>query len=621
MEEMADGVVEAFCRHGGTSRESGWGQRFKSLFLKRVLPLKRLDYLYSRLNSLPKETAIPDRILEVLGLTYEISANDQARAPSEGPLVVVANHPFGAIEGMILASILLKTRSDTKIMANFLLSGLGVRELNELLIFVDPFERQGAVAHNLKPLREAIEWVRGGRALGIFPAGAVSHMHLSSLSVIDRQWSRTVARIVRKSEATVLPVYFEGHNSPLFCGLGLLHPLLRTLMLPGENLKKRSRIVRAHVGKPVPFKRLAELDDSAIMDYLRLRTYNLQNRNCEKHRNPLLRRSINRASSHRPVARAKEAGLIAAEIRRLPPEQVLFSSRNFDVVSASAAQIPNVLREIGRLREITFRKAGEGTGNAIDIDRFDEYYQHIMLWDRERDEIVGAYRLGHADAILKECGFRGLYTSTLFEYKDELTPVFRSALELGRSFVRPEHQKTYQPLMLLWSGIGRFIANHPQYRFLFGAVSINNEYLGVSRRLMVKFLKEGHTDSDLARFVRARNSPPLGSMGKKNLGLAYSMVHDIQDFSELISDIEQDGTGIPILLKHYMKLGGKFLGFSIDPKFNNALDSLVLVDLARTDLRILGRYMGQQGAVSFLNFNGVGSKSAADCDLPDDKCA
>jgi putative hemolysin len=618
MEEMVGGVMEVFRKHGGTSRESRWGKRFKSLFLKRVLPLKRLSYLHSLVNSLPKETAIPDRILEVLGVTYEISANDQARVPSEGPLVVVANHPFGAIEGMVLASILLKTRSDAKIMANFLLSGLGVRELNELLIFVDPFERRGSVARNLKPLREAIGWVRGGRALGIFPAGEVSHVHLSSLSVIDRQWSQTVARIVRKSEATVLPVYFEGHNSPLFCGLGLLHPLFRTLMLPGENLKKRSRMLRAHVGKPIPFKRLAGLDDSAIMDYLRLRTYNLQNRKCEKRRNPLFRRSINSASNHRPVAREKEAGLIAEEIRRLPPEQILFSSRNFDVVSASAAQIPNGVHEIGRLREITFRKAGEGTGNAIDIDRFDEYYQHIMLWDREREEIAGAYRLGLADAILKEGGFRGLYTNTLFEYKNDLTPIFSSALELGRSFVRLEHQKTYQPLMLLWSGIGRFVIKHPWYRFLFGAVSINNEYVGVSRKLMVKFLKEGYTDYGLTKFVRARNASPLGSMGKKNLGLAYSMVHDIQEFSELISDIERDGTGIPILLKHYMKLGGKFLGFSVDSKFNNALDALVLVDLTRTDPRILGRYMGQQGVVSFLRFNGVGPD---DCDLQDDKCA
>lgn len=192
------------------------------------------------------------------------------------------------------------------------------------------------------------------------------------------------------------------------------------------------------------------------------------------------------------------------------------------------------------------------------IQRY-QYYQHIMLWDRERDEIIGGYRLGRADAILTERGFSGLYTSTLFEY---------------------------------------------------------SEYLGVSRKLMVEFLKEGHTHSDLARFVRARNCPPFGAMRKKHLGLAYSMVHEIQDFSELISDIEQNGTGIPILLKHYMKLGGKFLSFSVDPKFNNALDALVLVDLARTDPRILGRYMGQQGAVSFLHFNGAGPEGAADCDLP-----
>ncbi|MGO8942184.1 MAG: lysophospholipid acyltransferase family protein [Syntrophobacteraceae bacterium] len=621
MEQMVGGAVEALYGHGGTSLKSGWGQRFKSLFLNRVLPLKRVNYLCSRINMMSNETAIPDRILEVLGVTYDISANDQARAPLEGPLVVVANHPFGGIEGIILASMLLKKRSDIKIMANFLLNGLGLRELNELLIYVDPFERQGSVAHNLKPLREAIEWVRGGRALGIFPAGEVSHMHLSSLSVVDRQWSRTVARIVRKSEATILPVYFEGHNSPLFCGLGLLHPMLRTLMLPAENMKKRRRVVRVHVGRPVPFKRLADLDDSAIMDYLRLRTYNLRNRKCEKHRNLLFRRPINSSARLRPVARAKESGLIAAEIRCLPPEQFLFSSKNFDVVSASAAQIPNVLHEIGRLREISFRKAGEGTGNAIDLDRFDEYYRHIMLWDRERGEIIGGYRLGRADEILKERGLTGLYTSTLFEYKDEMAVKFRCALELGRSFVRPEHQKTYQPLMLLWSGIGRFILKYPQYRFLFGAVSINSEYLGVSRKLMVEFLKQGHTHSDLARFVRARNSPSFRAMWKKHLGLPYSMVNEVQDLSELISDIEQNGAGIPILLKHYMKLGGKFLGYSVDPKFNNALDALVLVDLARTDLKILGRYMGQPGAVSFLHFNAVGPENAADCGLPGGKCA
>ncbi len=604
MEQRVVGATDVLRNFTGTGRKRSWGLNFKSLFLERVLPLKRINYVYSRFAALPRETSVANRALEALNVSYQISASDQAKIPPQGPLVVVANHPFGAIEGWILAATLLKARSDVKIMANFLLASLGIDDINEVMIYVDPFGRQSSVKNNLKPLRKAIEWVRGGQALGIFPAGEVSRLHLGDMSVKDKEWSPTVARIVRKAEATVLPVYFEGHNSPLFCGLGLLHPMVRTLMLPGQNLKERSRTIRAHIGKPVPFKRLSGLSDTEMMDYLRLRTYNLQNRKHEKRRKPLLRR-LKSTAHHRPVVSAKSAGLIAEEIRCLPPEQLLFSSKAFDVVSASAAQIPNSLHEIGRLREITFRKASEGTGKPIDIDHFDEYYQHVMLWDRERQEIIGAYRLGLSDTILKERGLRGLYTSTLFEYRDELFRKVHSSLELGRSFVVPEHQKTYQPLMLLWSGIGRFVIKHPQYRYLFGAVSINSGYLGISRKLIVEFLKEGHIHSDLARFVRAKNPPPVGSIGKKNMGLAYSMVHDVQDFSELISDIEQDATGIPILLKHYMKLGGKFLGFSVDPEFNNTLDALVLVDLARTDPRILARYMGQQGVISFLDFNGV----------------
>jgi putative hemolysin len=357
------------------------------------------------------------------------------------------------------------------------------------------------------------------------------------------------------------------------------------------------------------------------MDYLRLRTYNLKNRKCKNKRKPLFRAPVRKIASHHGVVMPKETGLISEEIRRLPPGQLLFSSGNFDVVSACAEQIPNALFEIGRLREITFRQAGEGTGNAIDIDRFDRYYQHIVLWERQRGEIVGAYRVGRADAIIKELGVSGLYTNTLFEYKEELFSRIGSALELGRSFIRPEYQKTYQPLMLLWAGIGRFVANHPEYRFLFGAVSINNEYLGFSRKLIVEFLKQGHTHSKLARFVKARHAPRVGSMGRKWLGRANSMVHDVRDVSELISDIEQDSAGIPILLKHYMKLGGKFLGFSVDPEFNDALDALVLVDLAQTDARVLTRYMGQKGADSFLEHNGVGREAGADSALRQVKCA
>ena len=293
-------------------------------------------------------------------------------------------------------------------------------------------------------------------------------------------------------------------------------------------------------------------------------------------------------------------------------EQQLIESRDFTVFSATAAQIPNALHEIGRLREITFRKAGEGTGKPIDLDRFDEQYFHILLWNRSREELVGAYRLGPTDLILARSGLRGLYTSTLFDYKTELFTAVGPALELGRSFVRPEYQKTYQPLMLLWSGIGRFVSRHPRYRFLFGAVSINNDYLGISRRIIVEYLRNDHAHSGLSALVKGKNPPILKSPGDRRLGASLFFVNDIQDLSELISDIEADEKGIPILLKHYMKLGGQFLGFSVDNRFNKTLDALVLVDLVRTDPKILERYMGQQGVQAFFNIHGSRTNTGSD---------
>ncbi len=614
MEEMVGGVMRSPFGNYATWRNTKRITFSKSLFLNHVLPLKQINEICASLDSLPKEKSISDRILEVLGITFDISRADKAGIPSSGPLVVVANHPFGAVEGLILASILSQARDDVKIMANFLLGALGIDELDEILLPVDPFQKKGSTLRNLKPLREAIQWVRGGRTLGIFPAGEVSHVHLSKLGVSDRPWSPTVAGIIRKTEATVLPVYFEGRNSLLFCGLGLIHPLLRTLMLPGENLRKRGRTFRVHVGKPVPFKRLAGLDNSEMIDYLHLRTYNLRNRKDEK-RLKLLSYRPAPAASKQIIAESKEPSSIADEIRLLPQEQMLIESRDFYVFSATADQIPKTLHEIGRLREITFREAGEGTGKAIDIDGFDFYYRHIVLWNRAREEIVGAYRLGLTDTILDTPGSGGLYTSTLFDYSDELFARIRPALEVGRSFIRPEYQKTYHPLLLLWSGIGHFVAKNPQYRFLFGAVSISNAYHGISRRLIIRCLREGYTHSDLARFVRARHPAPGWSTGKRNLGLAYSMVRDINDVSEIISDIEKDAKGIPILIKQYMKLGGQFLGFGTDPNFSNAVDALVLVDLVRTDPKTLERYMGRHGMESFLQFHYIDSA------LNDGNCA
>jgi putative hemolysin len=610
MDEMVNAAIENLFNGRGMRRESMRAALLKSLFLKYVLPARRMDGLHEKLHALPERMAISDRVLKALDVTFEVSESDRARIPGSCPLIAVANHPFGAVEGLVLTSVLREARGEARVMANFLLAALGIGELDDVLLYVDPYQTKGATRQNIKPLGESLDWVGGGRALGIFPAGEVSHLNGWRSGVIDSKWSPSVARIIRKTEASVLPVYFEGRNSLVFCALGLIHPLLRSMMLPRENLRNERRRIRVHIGKPVGFKKLSPLDDAAMMDYLRLRTYNLKNRKGEKRRRlsfapvsaPVLRKQ--------PIAGAKAAASIAGEIDGLPVRQRLVSTKSFQVFCATADQAPNAIHEIGRLREISFRGAGEGTGRSLDIDRFDAHYQHIILWDRNRREIVGGYRLGPVDAILDAHGLKGLYTNTLFEYHADLFNSIGPCLELGRSFVRPEHQKTFQPLLLLWSGIGNFVVKNPRYRFLFGAVSISNDYMGISRRLIVRYLKAGYTRSDLARFVRPRQPVGRWSAAPKELEPAYTMLGDINDFSEAISDIEKDAKGIPILVKHYVKLGGQFLGFGEDPAFSKSIDALVLIDLARTDPKILERYMGQSGSGSFLRFHSIGDVPA-----------
>ena len=291
--------------------------------------------------------------------------------------------------------------------------------------------------------------------------------------------------------------------------------------------------------------------------------------------------------------------LLKAEIEALPAAQRLIDGGQFVVHWARAAQLPWCLQEIGRLRELSFRAAGEGTGRASDIDLFDAYYLHLFVWDAKAGVIVGAYRMGLADEILGRYGRRGLYTYSLFRYDSRVLRSLNPAIELGRSFVRAEYQRSFAPLLLLWRGIGRFVARNPRYAVLFGPVSISASYEPFSRQVMVDFLKANNVEPGLARHVRPRRPfrarKPVDWNDAELAGLK-----DIDDLSRLIERIERDRKGVPILLKQYLKLGGRLLGFSADKQFNHALDGLIMVDLRNSETRLLERYMGEDGLDAFL---------------------
>jgi len=547
------------------------------------------------------------RLLASLDIRYECTPADLKRIPAKGPVVIVANHPMGLADGVIMGALLESVRPDIRFMANSLL--MAVPQLRNYVIPVDPFGGADASKFNRQGLRQSIEWLRGGGLLVVFPAGEVAAMHLPG-GVTEPEWNENVVRLVQRLNVPAIPVFIHGGNSPAFHAAGLLNPRLRTMMLPGELLNKTGARIRVSVGSQISPERLSKMTGlRAATDYLRARTYMLGTRDKPAGQTrafPLHSFAIPKPRpALSPVAAEQSADVVEKEICALPASRTLVTHNEFTVLFAGAQQIPFTLLEIGRLREITFRQAGEGTGRARDLDEFDRHYDHLLVWNREKRELVGAYRIARTDVVMDRKGTRGLYTSTLFRLRRDFYQRIQPGLELGRSFVRPENQKGYLPLLLLWKGLGHYIAAFPKYRILFGPVSISKDYCSSSRELMVTFLRLRHGDGNMNGCVKPRKR----FRGRRATGCDprnfSSLLADIDELSAVVSDLESDHKGIPVLLQQYLQLGGRILEFSLDRRFSDVLDGLILVDLANAKRRQLDRYMGKENAGKFLALHGV----------------
>lgn len=574
--------------------------------LENFLCFPHLNRLYSYVSQAETPQTFLEASLHLLNIRVQVTPDDQARIPAAGPVVVVANHPFGAIEGMILAHVLFQRRADVKVLANYLLAQ--VPHAQEFCIFVDPFDASGSAQANIRGLKQALTWLKQGHMLVVFPAGEVSHLNLRQGQVLDPVWNDNVARLIRRAKAGALPAYIHGNNGLFFHLAGLVHPRLRTVLLPRELLNKQNRTVEVRFGNSVSARQgQVYSNESELTAYLRQRTYALAGRpstRVESGRGPQLRFPLpSKPQNFAPIIPAQSKSMLQTEIDSLPTAQLLAESNDLAVYYAQASQIPNLLTEIGRLREIAFRDTGEGTGRALDLDDFDTYYLHLLIWSRTQREVVGAYRLGLTDMILKSHGLKGLYTNTLFHYSLQFLAQISPAIELGRSFVRPEYQREYAPLLMLWRGLGQFVMRHPKYHIFFGPVSISNAYTGMSRELLVQFLRMQYHLPELAPLIKAKNPPRRRKIAPWKTDELSRLIRDLDELSTVIQDIETDQKGVPILLKQYLKFGARVLAFNVDPDFANVIDALVLVDLAQTDPKILRRYVDKEQVDTFLTYH------------------
>lgn len=569
----------------------------------KLAPVGRVRNLYRRVQRSPEGFRL-ESLLSEMRIDFHVDSADQARIPASGPVVVVANHPYGVLDGALLTVLLTRVRPDVKVLTNFLLGD--VPELHDHCIFVDPFDTDRSVESNRRALRQALSWVQRGGMLAMFPSGEVSQWQMPAAQVADPEWNDTAVRLIRRTGATALPVFFCGHNSVGFQLLGMIHPKLRAAFLLQEFLNQEGKRVEVRVGSPVQPDTLAPLaDDRKAIEYLRWRTYLLARRSKAETSWPIALRTKLASKIQEPVAAPIPQEVLTAEIASLPADRCLAENSEMAVYVGMANEIPQLLQEVGRLRELTFRRAGEGTGKSRDLDSFDQYYWHVLLWHKTKQELVGAYRAGSTKEILAERGVTGLYTSTLFRYDDRLFEKLGPALELGRSFVRPEYQRQYAPLLLLWKGIARLVATRPEIPVLFGAVSISNDYTQASREMIYRFFESRMQEDNLAGLIVPRRKFRPAFLRPWDCQAMCRALRDLDELSQPITDIESDGKGLPILLRQYAKIGGKLLGFNVDRKFSNVLDGLVVVDLRRTDPSVLERYMGKEAAAKFRSIHGL----------------
>src|SRR5579862_1935003 len=469
----------------------------------KLTPGARARNLYRRVQQSPEGFRL-ENLLAEMRIRTRIEAADRARIPVRGPVVVVANQPHGIVDGAILSTVLTRVRPDVKVLTHFLFSD--IPELQRLCIFVDSFQSDRSLEANRKALREAVTWLQQGGMLAMFPAGQAPHWQMPVTQIADPGWDTTAVRLIRRTGALALPVHFCGHNGFGSQILGVMHPKLRSAFLLQEFLRQAGRAVEVRVGSALSQDAIVNInDDREATEYLRWRTNLLGRRNCETNAKPAASRFAFPPKIQQPVAAAVPSEILAREIESLPAVNRLAESGDLSVYVATAVEIPNALLEVGRLREITFRQAGEGTGKSRDLDSFDQYYWHVLLWNKTKQELVGAYRAGSTKEILAEHGITGLYTSTLFRYDDRLFQKLGPALELGRSFVRPEYQRQYAPLLLLWKGIARLVATRPEIPVLFGAVSISNDYTQASREMIYRFFESRMQEDNLAGLIVPRS--------------------------------------------------------------------------------------------------------------------
>lgn len=514
-----------------------------------------------------------EQVLEYFNFGYKISDKEKARIPATGRVVIVANHPIGSLDGLALIKLVAEVRRDVRAVANELLMHLG--PLQQMLLPVNNMAGN-TPKENLKNIANHLE---SEGAIIIFPAGEVSR--LSPTGVKDGRWRTGFLRMAQSSQAPVLPMFVNGRNSAWFYSASMLYKPLSTALLVKEMFRQQNKDVTIRVGEPIPYESYTSLN-------LPLRE---QVKVFKKHLYRIAKGRKGLFKTYAAIAHPESKAELKHALEAC--ERLGETADGKQIYLYRYSESSPIMREIGRLREVSFRAVGEGTGERRDTDQYDAHYLHLVLWDRNDLEIAGAYRLADTQQIIKKKGVEGLYTHSLFNFGEAMVQYLPQGLELGRSFVQPRYWGK-RSLDYLWQGIGAFLAKYPGYRYLFGPVSISNSFPKPARDLLVYFytLYFGSKQP----LARSRNPYGIASETQQTLQSTFSGENYKEDFTQLKYLLANMGLSVPTLYKQYTEIaepgGACFLDFGVDPDFADCVDGLVLVDAHKLTEKKRARYLG-----------------------------
>jgi putative hemolysin len=545
--------------------------------LMQLTQISKVNRVYDKHKHLHGVEFI-DAILIDLGINFEVPEKDLKRIPQKGAFVTVSNHPLGGVDGLLLLKLMLQHRDDYKVMGNFLLQR--IFPISDYILPVNPFENRKEVKSSSAGIKNSFRHIDDGKPLGVFPAGEVATKR-SGNQYLDKAWSTDAMRMIKKLNVPVVPVYFHAKNSPSFYKIAQINDTLRTAKLPSELFTQRYRKIRVRIGQPISIEDQAQQENlEEYTNFIRKKTYMLASGFDRKRWINQIPSSIKIPRSPKNVIKETEKENIKVEIEQCrQADKKLFTSNSFEVFLSPSDDIPVILREIGRLREITFRLIGEGTNRSIDLDKYDHIYHHLFLWDDKNEQLAGAYRMGLGQEIFPEYGMGGFYLNELFRFETEAHRIMKETIEMGRAFISKDYQQKPMPLFLLWRGIVHCTIRYPEHKYLMGGVSISNQFSNFSKSLMIEFMKSNYYDPFLAQYIRPKKEFKVKLKDEDKDFFFDAGKANLNKFDKLIDEIEPNNLRMPVLLKKYVKQNAKVIAFNVDPLFNNAVDGLMYIKI------------------------------------------